>query len=155
VFDFVESKFSSLVRQMFWTWTVGFMPTGVITPKWGMGDLCWRRWAIEQTNDRANRRFRRTKASSVTIHGIIFPERPKQVVCSFWTTPRPFSPVMLLCPSTFQYLGASQWDTPSVPNYLSVLIGTQILRNLWGICKNAQLGLNPDLNQLSNELFCT
>jgi hypothetical protein len=39
--------------------------------------------------------------------------------------------------------------TPSVPNYLSVLIGTQMLRNPGGICKNAQLGLNLDLNYLS------
>jgi hypothetical protein len=45
--------------------------------------------------------------------------------------------------------------TPSVPNYLSVLIGTQILRNLWRICENAQLGSNPSLNKLSNELFYT
>jgi hypothetical protein len=44
---------------------------------------------------------------------------------------------------------------PSVPNYLSVLIGTQILRNLWGICENVQLGFNPSLNKLSNELFYT
>jgi hypothetical protein len=26
-------------------------------------------------------------------------------------------------------------DTPAVPNYLSVLIGIQILRNLWRICE--------------------
>jgi hypothetical protein len=45
--------------------------------------------------------------------------------------------------------------TPSVPNYLSVLIGTQILRNLWGICENAQRGSNKSLNKLSNELFYT
>jgi hypothetical protein len=45
--------------------------------------------------------------------------------------------------------------TPSVPNYLSVLIGTQILRNLWEICENAQLGSNSSLNKLSNELFYT
>jgi hypothetical protein len=44
--------------------------------------------------------------------------------------------------------------TPSIPNYVSVLIGTQILRNFWGIYKNAQLGSNSSLNQLSNELFC-
>jgi hypothetical protein len=29
-----------------------------------------------------------------------------------------------------------------------------IIRYLWGICKNTQLGLDPDLNKLSNELFC-
>jgi hypothetical protein len=46
-------------------------------------------------------------------------------------------------------------DTPSVPNYLSVFIGTQMLRNLWGICENTQLGSNPSLNKLSNELFYT
>jgi hypothetical protein len=45
--------------------------------------------------------------------------------------------------------------TPSVPNYLSVLTGTQILRNLWGIFKNIQLGSNPGLNQFSIVLFCT
>ena len=33
----------------------------------------------------------------------------------------------------------------SIPNYLSVLIGRQILRNLWGICKIAQLGSNTGL----------
>jgi hypothetical protein len=46
------------------------------------------------------------------------------------------------------------WSTPSVPYYLSIFIGTQILRNLWGICKNAQFGSNQGLGQLSNELFC-
>jgi hypothetical protein len=45
--------------------------------------------------------------------------------------------------------------TPSVPNYSSVLIGTQILKNLWWICENAQLRFNPGLNKLSNELFYT
>jgi hypothetical protein len=43
--------------------------------------------------------------------------------------------------------------TSFVPNYLSVLIGTQILRNLLGICENAQLGSNPSLIELSNELL--
>jgi hypothetical protein len=44
--------------------------------------------------------------------------------------------------------------TPSILKYLSVLIETQILRNLWRICnKNAQLESNLELNQLSNELF--
>jgi hypothetical protein len=33
------------------------------------------------------------------------------------------------------------------------VIGTQILRNLRGICENAQLGSNSNLNKLSNELF--
>jgi hypothetical protein len=46
-------------------------------------------------------------------------------------------------------------DTPSIPNYLSVLIGTQILKNLWGICKNAQPRFNLWLDQLSNEILCT
>jgi hypothetical protein len=46
-------------------------------------------------------------------------------------------------------------NTPSVPNYLNVLIGTQILRNLWRICENTKLGSNPSLNKLSNELFYT
>ena len=45
--------------------------------------------------------------------------------------------------------------TLSTPNYSSILIETQILRNLWGICKNAQLGSNLGSNQLSNELFWT
>jgi hypothetical protein len=45
--------------------------------------------------------------------------------------------------------------TPSVPNYLGVLIGTLILSDLWGICENAQLGSIPILNKLSNEPFCT
>jgi hypothetical protein len=45
--------------------------------------------------------------------------------------------------------------SPSVPNYLSVLIETQILRNLLGICKNTQLQSNLSLNKLSNELICT
>ena len=45
--------------------------------------------------------------------------------------------------------------TRSVPNYLSVLTGTQILRNLWGIFKNIPLGSNPGLNQFSIVLFCT
>jgi hypothetical protein len=45
--------------------------------------------------------------------------------------------------------------TPSIPNYLSVLIGTQILRNLWGFVKNAQPIFNPNLNKLSSELFYT
>jgi hypothetical protein len=49
--------------------------------------------------------------------------------------------------------GTSFVILPSVPNYLSDLIGTQILRNLWGICENAKLGFNPGLNKLSNELF--
>jgi hypothetical protein len=43
--------------------------------------------------------------------------------------------------------------TPFVPNYLSLLIETQVLRNLWGICEIAQLGSNPSLNKLSNELL--
>jgi hypothetical protein len=38
------------------------------------------------------------------------------------------------------YIFDKKFNTPSVPNDLSVLIGTQILRNLWGICENAQLG---------------
>jgi hypothetical protein len=59
-----------------------------------------------------------------------------------------FSRFMVLLPYIFS-------STPSVPNYLSILIVTQILRNLWGICKNVQLGFNLDLHQLSNELFCT
>jgi hypothetical protein len=46
-------------------------------------------------------------------------------------------------------------NTPLVPNYLSVLIGIQILRNLRGICENAQLGFNLSLNKLSNEIFYT
>jgi hypothetical protein len=46
-------------------------------------------------------------------------------------------------------------NTPSVPNYLSVFTGTQILKNPWWICENAQLGANPSLNELSNELFYT
>jgi hypothetical protein len=37
----------------------------------------------------------------------------------------------------------------------SVSIKTQILRNLWGICKNTQLGSNPSLNKVSKELFYT
>jgi hypothetical protein len=45
--------------------------------------------------------------------------------------------------------------TPSFPNYLSVLIGTQILRNLWGIYEIVQLGSNPSLHKLFNELFFT
>jgi hypothetical protein len=45
--------------------------------------------------------------------------------------------------------------TLSIPNYLSVLIGIQIWKNLWWICKNAQLGSNSGLNKLSNELFYT
>jgi hypothetical protein len=43
-------------------------------------------------------------------------------------------------------------NIPSITNYLSVLIGTQILRNLYGICKNIQLQSNLGLNELSNEL---
>jgi hypothetical protein len=39
------------------------------------------------------------------------------------------------------YIFDKKFNTPSVPNDLSVLIGTQILRNLWGICENAQLGI--------------
>jgi hypothetical protein len=45
--------------------------------------------------------------------------------------------------------------TPYVLNYLSVLIGTQILRNLWRLCENAQLGYDPSLNKLFNEIFYT
>jgi hypothetical protein len=45
-------------------------------------------------------------------------------------------------------------NTPSVPNYFSVINETQILKNLWGICKNYKLKVDSDLNQLSNELFC-
>ena len=45
--------------------------------------------------------------------------------------------------------------THSVPNYLSDLIGTQILRNLWWICKNTQLGSNLSLNKFSKGLFYT
>jgi hypothetical protein len=41
------------------------------------------------------------------------------------------------------------------PNYLSILIGTRVITNLWGICKNLQLGHDVDLNQLFNELCCT
>jgi hypothetical protein len=44
-------------------------------------------------------------------------------------------------------------STPFVPNYLILLTRTRILRNLWGIYKNAQLGLDPVLTKLSNELF--
>jgi hypothetical protein len=47
----------------------------------------------------------------------------------------------------------NEWHTSSVPDYLSVLIGSQRLKNFWGICENAQLGSNPSLNKLSNELF--
>jgi hypothetical protein len=36
---------------------------------------------------------------------------------------------------------------------LTLLTRTRILRNLWGIYKNAQIGLDLILNQLSNELF--
>ena len=43
--------------------------------------------------------------------------------------------------------------TPSVSNYFSLITG--ILRNLWGICKNAQVVPDLDLNWLSNEVFCT
>jgi hypothetical protein len=46
-------------------------------------------------------------------------------------------------------------NTLSIPNYLSVWIGTQILKNLEGICKSAHLIPHLDLNQLSNELYCT
>jgi hypothetical protein len=54
---------------------------------------------------------------------------------------------------TVMYLeGTCMYITPSVPNYFSVLIGTQILKNLWGIC---EIGSNPSLNELSNELFYT
>jgi hypothetical protein len=67
--------------------------------------------------------------------------------------------IWVLPPDTmeFEYSLLIPWNlsTPSVPNYLSVLIGTQILRNLWGICENTQLGSNPSLNELSNELIYT
>jgi hypothetical protein len=50
---------------------------------------------------------------------------------------------------------ASEQDTPSIPNYLTLLTRTRILRNVWRIYKNAQLGLDSILNKLSNELFYT
>jgi hypothetical protein len=40
------------------------------------------------------------------------------------------------------------------PKLLECFDRNKILRNLRRICKNAQLGFNPDLNQLFNELFC-
>jgi hypothetical protein len=45
-------------------------------------------------------------------------------------------------------------NTPSIPNYLSVFIGTQIVRNSWVTCKDGQLGPNLVLNKLSMELLC-
>jgi hypothetical protein len=41
----------------------------------------------------------------------------------------------------------------SVPNYLSLFMGTEIIRNLLGIFKFTQLRLEQDLNQLSYKLF--
>jgi hypothetical protein len=46
-------------------------------------------------------------------------------------------------------------NTPSVPNYLSIWMGVQFLRDLQGIYKNAQLVPYVDLNELSNELLYT
>jgi hypothetical protein len=45
------------------------------------------------------------------------------------------------------------YNTPFVSNYLSVLIGTQILKNLRWICENTQLGSNPGLNRLPMSYF--
>jgi hypothetical protein len=44
--------------------------------------------------------------------------------------------------------------TPYIPNYLSVLIGTQILRNLWQICNNAQLRPNKVGSHITKYLRC-
>jgi hypothetical protein len=57
-------------------------------------------------------------------------------------------------PSTLNLCYRHLWTTSSVPNYMNVLIGTKIWRNLWRNYKNAQLWLDLYLNQLSNELFC-
>ena len=56
----------------------------------------------------------------------------------------------------FDVLGVAKnwWNTPSVPNFLSVFIGTQILKNLCRICKNAKLGLDFNLNQLYYNQIC-
>jgi hypothetical protein len=55
----------------------------------------------------------------------------------------------------FDVEAESEITTSPIPNYMSVLIGTQILMNQWRIYKNTQLGPNPNSNQLSNKLFCT
>jgi hypothetical protein len=41
------------------------------------------------------------------------------------------------------------------PKLLDTFDKNKILRNLWGIYKNAQLVIDPVLNKLSNELFHT